>query len=192
MNQRDHLRRLARVHYQADSIVHWVINMLDRRQGWLTSTFYYRFRELLTHTMFRYGLSCPIYCLMPDHFHMVWMGLCDGSDQLNAMKHFRCSTNESLTRIGFELQDQAFDHVLRNDERRMKRFISFANTSPETPSEPDWLDRTNSRHTVTLAVWYRATHHCVHSKWTTGPNSTSLFRSCGNEGSCVHVAHDCG
>ena len=66
---------------------------------------------------FRYGIACPIFCLMPDHFHMIWMGLFKESDQLLTMKHFRKSMNESLRCIRFELQDQAYDHVLRDEEK---------------------------------------------------------------------------
>ena len=72
--------------------------------------------------MFRYGLACPVFCLMPDHVHLVWMGLCERSDQLNAMKHFRLRCNDSLQRIGFEVQDQAYDHVLKEEERRDSEF----------------------------------------------------------------------
>lgn len=122
MSKRDHLRRLPREHYQADAIVHWSLTVAERKQGWLSATFYYRFRELLTHTTFRYGLACPIFCLMPDHMHMVWMGLFEDSDQLNAMKHFRTRCNESLQRIGFDLQDQPYDHVFKDDERRGQEF----------------------------------------------------------------------
>lgn len=122
MNKRDHLRRLPREAYVADAIVHWSITIADRKQGWLTGKFLYRFRELLTHTMFRYGLACPIFCLMPDHMHMVWMGLCDGSDQLNAMKHFRTRCEDSLQRIGFAMQDQAYDHVFKEEQRRDDEF----------------------------------------------------------------------
>ena len=53
---------------------------------------------------------------------MVWMGLLDESDQLLAMKHFRKATNETLRRIGYELQDQAYDHILRSDERQDEAF----------------------------------------------------------------------
>ena len=59
---------------------------------------------------------------MPDHLHLVWIGLCDGSDQLNAVKHFRTWCNESLQKIGFELQDQPYDHVLVDEERREADF----------------------------------------------------------------------
>jgi REP element-mobilizing transposase RayT len=118
MNQRDHLRRLPPEHYRADAIVHWSLTLRDRKQGWLSPVFFYRFRELLTHTAFRYELACPIFSLMPDHFHMLWMGLSESSDQLLAMKRFRKTTNESLGRQGYALQDQAYDHVLRDDEKR--------------------------------------------------------------------------
>ena len=117
MNKRDNLKRLPREHYQADAIVHWSITILKRKQGWLTVPFLYRFRELLTYTLFRYSLACPMFCLMPDHMHMVWMGLSEDSDQLNAMKHFRTRCNDSLNRINFQLQDQAYDHVFKDDER---------------------------------------------------------------------------
>ncbi|MCA9199795.1 MAG: hypothetical protein KDA87_19780 [Planctomycetales bacterium] len=74
--------------------------------------------------MFRYRLACPLFCLMPDHMHMVWMGLGDESDQLNAMKHFRCRCNEVLSESGFELQDQSYDHVFQGDECRETEFRS--------------------------------------------------------------------
>jgi putative transposase len=122
MTTRDHLQRLPPEHYHGQSIVHWSLTIRDRRAGWLNGIFYYRFRELLTHTAFRYGIACPIFCLMPDHFHQVWMGLFDDSDQLLAMKHFRKSVNESLVRIEHKLQDQAYDHVLRDDERQEGAF----------------------------------------------------------------------
>jgi putative transposase len=122
MNRRDHLRRLVPEHYRGDAIVHWSLTLRDRKQGWLSLVFLYRFRELLTHTAFRYQLACPIFCLMPDHFHMLWMGLSETSDQSLAMKHFRKTTNESLGRVGYALQDQAYDHVLRDDEKRAAGF----------------------------------------------------------------------
>jgi len=117
MSKRDHLRRLPRENYQGDAVVHWSMGIRDRKVGWLSPQFLYRFRELLTHTCFRYGLACPIFCLMPDHMHLLWMGLMEESDQLLAMKHFRKTTGESLGRIHFELQDQAYDHVLSPDEQ---------------------------------------------------------------------------
>ena len=83
---------------------------------------YYKFRELLTHTMFRYGLCCPIFVLMPDHFHMMWMGIVDGSDQLPAMKHFRTRLNETLNVLNQELQSQAYENALIDDDRKEVAF----------------------------------------------------------------------
>ncbi len=71
----DNLSRLDREYYQGLAYVHWTMTIDDRRTGWLIPVFYYKFREILTHTMFRYSLACPIYCAMPDHIHMVWIGL---------------------------------------------------------------------------------------------------------------------
>jgi len=122
MGKRDHLRRLPREYYLGEALVHWTLTIRERKRGWLIPVFFYRFRELLTHTLFRYGLVCPIFCLMPDHMHMIWMGMLAKSDQLNAMKHFRTRCDDSLKRIGFELQDQAYDHVLKDEERREDEF----------------------------------------------------------------------
>lgn len=122
MAKRNHLTRLPPEFYLGEAIVHWSLTIKDRATGWLTGLFHYRFRELLTHTAFRYGISCPIFCLMPDHVHMIWIGLFDESNQLLAMKHFRKAVNESLDRIGFELQDQSYDHVLKGDEKRERAF----------------------------------------------------------------------
>ena len=133
MASRNHLRRLPRKHYQGDAIVHWSLTILDRKQGWLSPVFLYRFRELLTHCLFRYGLVCPIFCLMPDHIHMVWMGLCEGCDQLNAMKHFRNGCDDSLKRIGYQLQDQAYDRVLKEDERKDAEFQNVCEYIAQNP-----------------------------------------------------------
>jgi REP element-mobilizing transposase RayT len=134
MKKRDHLKRLPAEYYRGDAIVHWNLTIRDRKVGWLSSLFYYRFRELLTHTAFRYEIACPIFCLMPDHFHMLWMGLSRSSDQLLAMRYFRTVTNESLKRLGYELQDQAYDHVLRADERYESGFreiVDYIARNPE-------------------------------------------------------------
>ena len=110
------LKRLPPEYYRGEAWVHWVLTIEDRKRGWLDARFLYRFREILTNVAFRYQIACSIFCLMPDHFHMLWTGLSNESDQLVAMKRFRKDTNESLRRIELEFQKQAYDHVLKNDE----------------------------------------------------------------------------
>ncbi len=110
------LQRLPPEHYRGFSWVHWTITIEDRKRGWLDARFYFKFRELLTHVTFRNRIACPIFCLMPDHVHMLWSGLTESSDQLLAMKHLRTETNDCLKRIGFELQRQSYDQVLKEEE----------------------------------------------------------------------------
>ena len=57
---------------------------------------------------------------MPDHIHLVWMGLRADSDQRNGMAFLRTHTEK--LRSGFGFQHQAHDHVLRDEERRRGAF----------------------------------------------------------------------
>lgn len=120
----DYLRRLPAESYRGEAYVHWTMSIEDRGIGWLTPDWHFQFREILTHTLFRYGLSCPIYCCMPDHLHLLWIGLLDHSDQRLAAKYFRKHINGLLLPRGFMLQKQGYDHVLRDDERNRDSFVS--------------------------------------------------------------------
>jgi len=130
----DQLPRLEREYYRGQSYVHWTLTIQDRRTGWLIPTFYYKFRELLTHATFRYSITCPIFCLMPDHMHLLWIGIDDRTDQLNAMKHFRKSVGLPLRKLGFEFQHQPYDDVLRDDERKessVENLVEYIARNPE-------------------------------------------------------------
>lgn len=130
----DELKRLEPEYYRGLAYVHWSMTIDQRKQGWLGDAFHSQFREILTHTMFRNALACPIYCCMPDHLHLLWMGLLDGSDQLNAVKYFRKQLNRVLGRFNATLQKQPFDHVLRDDERQEMAFqnvVEYIARNPE-------------------------------------------------------------
>jgi putative transposase len=80
------------------------------------------FRELLLHAAARESLFCPVYVVMPDHAHLVWMGMRLESDQRNAMKFLRKHLAAELARrsptgVEFELQKQSHDSVLREKDR---------------------------------------------------------------------------
>src|SRR5262245_32401039 len=113
----DHLSRLSAEHYRGPAYVHWSMTIKDRKTGWLIPTFYYKFREILTHTMFRYGLCCPIYCCMPDHLHLLWVGMLPGSDQCLAARFFRRQLNPILEKLGARFQREPYDHVLSEEAR---------------------------------------------------------------------------
>jgi len=117
--QHDWLRRLPAGFYRGLSAVHWQMTIEGRVTGWLKPGFHARFREVLLHTMARFDLVCPIYCLMPDHLHLLWMGVAETSDQKKAAKFFREHGSALLERSlkGTRFQKQGYDHVLRQHEK---------------------------------------------------------------------------
>jgi REP element-mobilizing transposase RayT len=115
-----YLPRLKRVFYQADAVVFWTLPVSYRQQGWLTDGFHAVFREMMLHVAVREGLLCPAYCLMPDHLHLVWMGIRREADQRNAMKFLRAQLGPFLRPAKF--QHQPHDHVLTTRERQRHTF----------------------------------------------------------------------
>jgi putative transposase len=115
-----YLPRLPRPYYQGDAVVFWTLTLLNKAHDWLTQDFHRQFRELMLHTAAREGLVCPIYCLMPDHLHLVWMGLRLDTDQLNAMAFLRTYLEPELAPAKFQAQAQ--DEVLREEKRKRAAF----------------------------------------------------------------------
>ena len=126
MAQRDeppsYLKRLGPEWYRGKAWVHWVMTIDGRRKGWLDDRMHAGVRELLVHLCHRHHLACPAYCLMPDHGHFLWMGLCAISDQLPAAKFFRTQWNRLLAKRGVCLQRQGYEHVLNEHERNREEF----------------------------------------------------------------------
>jgi putative transposase len=114
------LPRLDREFYQGDAVVHWTLTVFNRGTGWLNEPLHLKFRELLLHAAAREGLLCPVYCLMPDHFHLVWLGLRADSDQKNGMAFLRTHLEPLLSPHQF--QPQAYDRVLREEDRKRDAF----------------------------------------------------------------------
>jgi putative transposase len=120
LNRPFSLPRLSREHYQGDAVVHWTLTMFDKAPGWLSPALHNQFRELMLHAAAREGLLCPAYCLMPDHLHLVWMGLRLDTDQLKAMAFLRTYLEPALSPAKF--QPQAHDAVLRQQQRKRNAF----------------------------------------------------------------------
>jgi REP element-mobilizing transposase RayT len=116
------LPRLRREFYLGHAIVLWTHTLEDRATGWLCEPFHSRFREILLHACARYHLACPCYVLMPDHWHLVWIGLDETSDQRLAKAFLRKHTASLLGAA--RLQDRAHEHVLREDQRERGAFQS--------------------------------------------------------------------
>jgi putative transposase len=115
-----YLPRLKRDFYVADAVVVWKLPLSYRKQGWLEAGFNCLFREMMLHAAAREGLLCPAYCLMPDHIHLVWMGIRKQADQRNGMKFLRGQLGPFLKPARF--QHQPHDHVLTTKERQRRAF----------------------------------------------------------------------
>jgi putative transposase len=115
-----YLPRLNREFYQGDAVIHWTLTVFNQGAGWLNESFHLKFRELLLHAAAREGLACPVYCLMPDHLHLVWMGLRHDSDQKNGMAFLRTYLEPLLSPHQF--QPQPHDRVLREADRKRNAF----------------------------------------------------------------------
>ncbi len=120
LNRAFYLPRLGREFYQGNAVVHWTMPIAMRKVGWLNEEFHAQFREVMLHASAREDLFCPTYCLMPDHIHLLWMGLQLDSDQRNGMKFLREHVGRALQPHRF--QHQSYDHVLRVEERERDAF----------------------------------------------------------------------
>jgi len=126
-----HLPRLAPEFYRGFAVVHWVMTVDGRASGWLDALRHAQFREALLHTAIRYELLCPIYCLMPDHAHFVWMGVATATDQRGAAAFFRRATNCVLAPKKW--QREAYDSVLREEQRKRGAFQAACQYVRENP-----------------------------------------------------------
>jgi putative transposase len=131
LNRAFYLPRLPREHYQGDAVVFWTLTIFNKAKGWLTPAFHQRFRELMLHAAVREGLACPIYCLMPDHLHLVWMGLRLDSDQINGMAFLRTYLEPELSPAKFQPQPQ--DEVLREEQRKRNAFAKVCHYIAANP-----------------------------------------------------------
>ena len=131
--EHSYLKRLAPEAYLGYAAVHWSMTIADRKQGWLTTEFHSLFREILTHTAFRNGLLVPAYVLMPDHLHLLAMGYRESSDQRRGIRYLRKHLNRLLKPIGFLLQKQGYDHVIRKESRKRSLFQKVVQYIHENP-----------------------------------------------------------
>lgn len=126
-----HLPRLAPEFYRGHAVVFWTHTVADRATGWLSGRFHGAFRETMLHAAARENLLCPIYVLMPDHLHLVWMGIADTSDQRTATTFVRTQLEPFLAPHIW--QHQPHDHVLRENEREHDAFASTWHYIAENP-----------------------------------------------------------
>jgi REP element-mobilizing transposase RayT len=125
------LPRLPREFYRGRAAVHWTFTIADRATGWLTPLFHARFREVLLHALIRQSALCPVYCLMPDHLHLLLIGCTEDSDLYLAAKFLRLLLGKAIS--PHRLQKQGYDHVLRESEMERHAFVAVAQYIAENP-----------------------------------------------------------
>lgn len=125
------LPRLAPEAYRRRAVVFWTHTVADRSTGWLDAGFHAAFRESLLHASIREQLLCPIYTLMPDHFHLIWMGVAEKSDQRLATRFLREQLAPLLSPADW--QHQPHDRVLRDKERMRQAFAQTVRYITENP-----------------------------------------------------------
>lgn len=135
-----HLPRLAPDFYRGRAFVHWTLTLENRATGWLTPAFHHTWELTLLHACARYSLACPAYVLMPDHAHLLWLGLDDkSSDQRLAIEFLRKHLRPLLAPADW--QRQSHDHVLTETEREHGAFQTVAHYLFENPGRAQLATR---------------------------------------------------
>ena len=94
----------------------------------------------MLHAAAREGLFCPAYCLMPDHLHLVWMGLWLETNQLNGMAFLRTYLEPALTPAKF--QPQAHDPCPARRAATQERLCPGVSLRPEQSAPRRFGDET--------------------------------------------------
>ena len=129
---RRHLPRLPSAAYRGQVLIHWTMAVDRRSGGWLDEHAHLQWREVLLHMCVRFALSVPVYCVMPDHVHLVTVGLGEASEHRLAVRFLRQHTVGMLR--GRRWQHQCHDRVLRGHERRPGAFERVAWYILQNPS----------------------------------------------------------
>lgn len=137
------LPRLAPEFYRGQAFIHWTLTIEGRATGWLTVEFHRAWQLCLLHTCSRYALACPVYVLMPDHIHLLCLGLDEmGSDQRLAVEFLRKHLRPALSPAAW--QHQAHDHVLREHEREHSAVQTVAHYILENPGRAGLVTSTDT------------------------------------------------
>ncbi len=119
----------------------------------------------MLHAAAREGLFCPGYCLMPDHLHLVWMGLRLDSDQLNGMAFLR--THLKLQLAPQKFQHQPHDHVLKEAERQRNAFAKVCNYILANPLRAEQVEHPNEwPFTGAIVPGYPTLHPLQNDFWS--------------------------
>ena len=84
--------------------------------------------SILESVVTDYRAAVPIYCFMPDHLHVLLMGLEDDSNLIQAFRKFKLKSGIALQRYTeVRWQHRFYDHVVRvsEDWRHQSTYIAM-------------------------------------------------------------------
>ncbi len=139
---RGHPPRLPPEYYRGHAFVFWTHTVSNRATGWLDPHRHATFRELLLHAAAREQLVCPIYTMMPDHVHLIWIGIAGSSDQRLASTFLRAAFAPNLTSGAW--QHQPHDHVLRERDRERGALAATCHYITENPVRAHLVEDENA------------------------------------------------
>jgi len=158
------LPRLGEGSYRGNAVVFWTHTLAGRATGWLTPNFHGVFRKTLLHAAVRENLFCPVYTLMPDHVHLIWMGIADDSDQRLATKFLRTQLTSVLHPHTW--QHQPHDRVLRDEQRTKKAFAQTCEYILENPVRAGLIGRSAEwAYSGCIIPGYPTLHPCDLDFW---------------------------
>lgn len=121
--------RLPDAAYHGRKAVAFTACETSRRPGFADGEIFGMVRETLAEAAERHGCSVPIFCLMPDHLHVLMLGLADDSRPRLAMNRFKQKSGEWLAahRPDLVWQRDFYDRIVRQKEgyENVARYIAL-------------------------------------------------------------------
>jgi REP element-mobilizing transposase RayT len=102
----------------------------ERRRAFLNPADVEQHIRLMEEQFARFGCRVPIYCFMPDHLHVMSMGMTYRADGKRAMDAFKTKSGQYLQSVGanYRWQENYHDRIIRHsNEWRKKVFYIFQN-----------------------------------------------------------------
>lgn len=112
------------------------------------------FVKLLIEKLFtsadKFDTEVSAWCLMPDHFHVLFQGRSSTADVWRAMTAFKQQTGFWLSRhrLGVRWQKDFYDHIVRSDESLETQMLYIAANPVRAGLVANWRDY----------VWMGGTH----------------------------------
>lgn len=138
---REKPHRLPQESYVGQIAISFTVCVADRRQVLLDPGDIYSLVPILREQFEAHECRIPIYCFMPDHLHLVSMGMTQYAEGKRAMDGFKVKSGQFLysSSAGYAWQRNYYDRIIRRPgEWRKKVFYVFCNPVRAGLVEDPW------------------------------------------------------